>query len=66
MTQVQLIERQVAKLNGSALAAFRDWFRKYDALCWDHQIKADARTGKFGELAKEALAEHKSGKTKQL
>ena len=66
MTQVQLIERQVAKLNGSALAAFRNWYRKYDALCWDRQIRADARVGKFGKLANEALAEHKAGKTRQL
>ena len=66
MTQVQLIERQVAKLDGSALAAFRNWFQKYDALCWDREMRSDARTRKFEKLANEALAEHKAGKTKSL
>jgi hypothetical protein len=66
MTSVQLIENQIKKLNKSALAAFRNWFRKYDAVQWDRQIEADARVGKLDKLAKEALSDHRSGKTKRL
>ena len=66
MTQVQLLERQIQKLNASALAAFRKWFQKYDAIRWDHQIRADASAGRLDKLAKQALAEHRSGKTKRL
>lgn len=64
MTKVQLLEREVKKLDRASLEAFRNWFRRYDSDAWDIQIQKDARAGKLDELSKEALAAHKSGKTR--
>jgi hypothetical protein len=47
-------------------SAFRDWFQSYLADEWDRQIEADAAAGKLDHLAREALAEHKAGRTKPL
>ena len=66
MTKVQLLEREVKKLDRAGLEAFRNWFRRYDSDAWDHQIQKDARAGKLDEFAKEALAAHKGGKTRAL
>ena len=66
MTTVQLLERKVQELDRSNLAAFRKWFRKYDSELWDDQIEKDVRSGKLEKLAKQALSEHKRGKTKEL
>ena len=66
MTTVQLLERKVQKLDRSSLAAFRQWFRKYDSELWDDQIEKDVRSGRLEKFAKQALSEHKRGKTKEL
>lgn len=66
MTKVQLLEREVKKLDRASLEAFRNWFRRYDSDAWDLQIQKDARAGKLDGAAKEALSAHKSGKTRAL
>jgi hypothetical protein len=66
MTRVQVVEHEVKKLDRVGLAAFRNWFRKYDAVAWDQQIEMDARGGRLAKLAQEALRAHKAGKTRQL
>ncbi len=66
MTKVQLLEREVKKLDRASLETFRNWFRQYDSDAWDLQIQKDARTGKLDTFAKEALAAHKNGKTRKL
>lgn len=66
MTKVEKIENEVKQLNQDELAVFRDWFRKYDSDEWDRQIEEDVRSGKLDRLAKEALAAHKAGRTKEL
>ncbi len=66
MTKVQLLEREVKKLNRTSLKTFRDWFHRYDSDAWDAQIQKDARSGKLDKLSKEALVAHKNGKTREL
>lgn len=66
MTKVQLLEREVKKLDKASLEAFRNWFHRFDSDAWDLQIQKDVRAGKLSELAKDALAAHKSGKTRAL
>lgn len=66
MTKVQLLEREVKKLDRASLEAFRNWFRRYDSDAWDQQIQKDVRAGKLDDLAKEALVAHKGGKTRTL
>lgn len=38
MTTIEKLERDIEKLNSTELAAFRQWFAKYDAEEWDRQI----------------------------
>ena len=39
MTKIQLLEREVKKLDRASLEAFRNWFRRYDSDAWGLQIK---------------------------
>ncbi len=66
MTRIEKLERQIQKLSQEELANLRDWFRKYDADAWDRQIEEDVRRGRLDRLAEEALAVHKTGRTKEL
>jgi hypothetical protein len=66
LNKIQDLERKVQKLSREELAAFRDWFRKYDSDEWDRQIEQDIRAGRLENLAKEAMAEYKSGGAKEI
>jgi lysyl-tRNA synthetase class I len=66
MTKVEKIEQDIRRLNRDELLAFRRWFRKYDSDEWDRQIEEDVRAGKLDKLAKEALAAHRVGKSKEI
>ena len=66
MTKVEELEQHIMSLSRSELAALRDWFQSYVADEWDKQIEADAEAGKLDDLAREALADHKAGRTKPL
>lgn len=60
------IEQDIAQLSPAQLAEFRAWFEEFDADAWDLQIESDVNSGKLDQLAEDALAEHKSGRTKLL
>ena len=66
MSKVESLESEVAKLTPQELAAFREWFAKYDADAWDRQIESDIKAGKLDRLAAEALAAHDRGQTKGM
>ncbi len=66
MSKVESLEDEVARLTPQELAAFREWFAKYDADAWDRQIESDVRAGKLDRLAAEALAAHDRGQTKGM
>jgi hypothetical protein len=66
MTAIEKLEREVQKLSREELAAFRDWFRKYDSDEWDRQVENDVQSGRLDGLAEEAVAEHKAGRTKEI
>jgi hypothetical protein len=66
VTKIQLLEREVKKLDKADLVAFRNWFQRYDSDAWDLQIQKDARAGKLDALAADALAAYKGGKTRAL
>jgi hypothetical protein len=59
MSTVQEIERAIEKLSDEEVAELRAWL-------WDRDIERDAASGRFDALAKEALEEHRSGKTRKL
>jgi hypothetical protein len=66
MSKVESLESEVAKLTPQELAAFREWFAKYDADAWDRQIESDVQAGKLDRLATDALAAHDRGQTKGM
>ena len=66
MTAIEKLEREVQKLSREELAAFRDWFRKYDSDAWDRQVEHDVQSGRLDSLAEEAIAEHEAGRTKEI
>lgn len=66
MTRVERLERDIQELSRGELAAFRDWFRRYDSDEWDRQIEEDVKAGRLDSLAEEAVAEHNAGRTKQI
>ena len=66
MTTAESIERAIERLPPDELAKLRRWFLEFDAAAWDAQIEADAAAGKFDASAKEALAEYRSGKAREI
>ena len=66
MSRIQELVNEVQQLNRQELAAFRDWFRKYDSDEWDREIEEDVLNGRLNRFADEAIAEHKAGRTKEL
>ena len=66
MARVEKLANEVKRLNRDELAAFRDWFRKYDSDEWDKEIQEDVSAGRLDKLANEAIAEHRAGRTKEL
>jgi len=66
MTKIEKIEQEIRHLTPAELAAFRDWFQKYDADVWDRQIERDIAANKLDKLVEEARADHAAGKNKRL
>lgn len=66
MSKVESIEREIVELSSTELAAFRNWFREFDAEAWDRQIEEDARSGKLDSLANTALESFQSGSRSEL
>lgn len=66
MTKIERIEQDIRSLSPTELAAFRKWFTEFDAALWDQQWERDVKQGKLDQLADEALAEHRSLRTKEL
>ena len=66
MGRIEELANEVQQLSREELAAFRDWFRKYDSDEWDREIEEDILAGKLEGLADKAIAEHKAGRTKEF
>jgi hypothetical protein len=66
MSSIQEIRTAIERLPKRELARFRRWFLKYDAEAWDRQIEEDAAAGKLDAFKREALHEHRIGRTKEL
>jgi hypothetical protein len=60
------IERAILQLPTAELDRFRVWFEAFDAQRFDERIERDARAGKLDRMADEALAEHRTGRTREL
>jgi hypothetical protein len=58
------IEKAVERLAPGELARFRAWFEAFDAQQFDTAIERDA--GKLDAHADEALAAHRTGRSREL
>jgi len=61
MNKVEKIGREIQGFSPAELAAFRKWFREFDAAAWDRQIEEDVQAGKLEALAETGLKEPDSG-----
>jgi len=66
MTTVKEIERAIESLPKSDIAALSTWFEKFESEMWDDQIENDATNGRFDDIFAEVVAEHASGRTREL
>jgi hypothetical protein len=66
MTTVEQITGAVKRLPKKDLARFRKWFAEYDATVWDRQLEHDVSAGRLDRFVREALRDHKAGRTTEL
>jgi hypothetical protein len=66
MTTAEDIENAIQQLAPRELARFRAWFELFDAEQFDAAIERDAHAGKLDALAEEALAAHRTGRSREL
>ena len=66
MSEIEKIEGRIQSLSAEELAKFRAWYIEFDGRIWDEQIEADVKAGKLKNLAAEALAEYKAGKSRKI
>jgi hypothetical protein len=66
MDRVTKIGQEIQELSKTELAAFRQWYRDFDAQTWDHQLKEDVQAGKLDALANKALQDFESGKCSEM
>jgi len=66
MSEVEQLERRIENLRPQEFAKLRAWFLEFEARAWDHQIEMDAKAGKLDGVIREALADYKAGKAREL
>ena len=66
VTTISEIEEAIRRLSRADLAAFREWFDRFDAEAWDRQFEQDAREGRLDDLANEALKDLREGRCTDL
>jgi hypothetical protein len=66
MTTVAEISGAVRRLPKRELAKFRKWFAEFDATAWDREFEEDVASGRLEALAREALRDDRSGRTREL
>jgi hypothetical protein len=63
MSKVKDLEVQIEALSVEELAAFREWFARFDAITWDRQFEVDVQAGKLDQVAAQALRDHAAGRS---
>jgi hypothetical protein len=66
MTKLEDIEKAITQLSPEDLARLRPWLEEFEGRILDERIERDARSGRLDELAAEALADHKAGRSRRL
>ncbi|MEX1117699.1 MAG: hypothetical protein WEB60_02800 [Terrimicrobiaceae bacterium] len=63
MSTVQEIEQAIEKLPREDVLQLTDWLSSHFSDLWDRQIQEDIAAGLLDDLAAEAVAEHRAGKS---
>jgi hypothetical protein len=66
MSILEDIEKAVAELPPDQLAQFRAWFEEFEAARFDERVERDAKAGKLDQLADQAIADFRAGRTREL
>jgi len=66
MQTIQEIQSAITRLSREELSRFREWFDEFDAKVWDKQFEDDVKSGRLDRLAKQAIADFRAGKCKEL
>ena len=66
MSTVTEIQEAIVNLTAAEREELRHWLTHYEEDDWDHQISADATSGKLDFLVKEASHAKRYGKLKTL
>ena len=66
MNKVRDIQSAIKNLSKEDKVALREWFERLDAEEWDKQFEEDAKSGRLDNLGNQAIADFRSGKSKEL
>ena len=66
MTKLEALEEQIKALSPEELAKLRTWLRERDAEEWDREIERDAASGRLDKLFEKSVADHRSGKSREI
>ena len=66
MSKVEAIESEIKALSPAEFAELREWMLKEDAEAWDRQFERDAASGKLDDLFRQADADHRAGKSREI
>ena len=66
MNKVRDIQSAMKNLSKEDKVALREWFEQFDAEEWDKQFEEDAKSGKLDDLGNQAIADFRSGKSREL
>jgi hypothetical protein len=66
MNKVRDIQSAIKNLSKEDKVALREWFEQLDAEEWDKQFEEDAKSGKLDDLGNQAIADFRSGKSREL
>lgn len=66
MSKIEMIERDVERLDDKSFAAFREWFLAHESQRWDQQIEDDSNSGKLDSLIKDATDARRAGTSTPL
>ena len=66
MITLEQIEQAVTALPDDEFRKLFDWLIELDHKKWDRQIAEDSKQGLLDELANQALAEYRQGRTTRL
>lgn len=66
MNTIEQIEQAVITLTDDDFRKLYNWMVELDHQKWDQQIKEDSENGVLDEVASQAIAEYRQGRTKPL